>query len=61
MKVFAKAVVIFGILGALFVGFIGFAGIVDNENRNFAPGVIAMAISAAVIVLAGGFLLRSSK
>jgi len=61
MKIFAKAVVIFGIIGALFVGFIGFAGIVDNMNRNFASGVIAMAISAAVIVLAGGFLLRNSK
>jgi hypothetical protein len=61
MKFFAKVVVIFGILGALFVGFISFAGIVDNMNRNFAPGVIAMAISAAVIVLAGGLLLRNSK
>lgn len=61
MKIFAKGVVIFGILGALFVGLIGFGGIVDNMNRNFAPGVIAMAISAAVIVLAGGFLLRNSK
>lgn len=61
MKIFAKGVVIFGILGALFVGLIGFGGIVDNTYRNFAPGVIAMAISAAVIVLAGGFLLRNSK
>ena len=49
------------IFAALFVGLLSFGGIVDNGLRNFAPGVIAMAISAAVIVLAGGFLLRNSK
>lgn len=58
MKTFGKAVIIFGLLVALIVGFIGFLSIIDNM-RNFAAGVIAMAISAAVIVAAGGLLLRN--
>ncbi|HTR47060.1 MAG TPA: hypothetical protein VMM16_06730 [Verrucomicrobiae bacterium] len=61
MGLFAKAVIIFGILSALFVGLLSLAGLLDNWNRNFGPGVIAMAVSAAVIVLAGGLLLRASK
>jgi hypothetical protein len=34
MSIFAKAVIIFGLLGALFVGFISFVGILGNESRN---------------------------
>jgi hypothetical protein len=61
MKILAKVVLIFGILGALLAGLIAFVGIADNMNRNFAAGVIALAICAGVLVAAGGLLLRNSK
>ena len=54
-------VAVLGILAALLTFLFAVGGIIDNEYRNFDSGVIAMAISAGVIVFAGSHLLRRSK
>jgi hypothetical protein len=56
-----NTIAVLGILAALLTFLFAVGGIIDNEYRNFDPGVIAMAISAGVIVFAGSHLLRRSK
>ena len=56
-----NTIIVFGIVAALLTILFAVGGILDNENRNFRSGVIAMALSAGVIVFAGSQLFRSSK
>jgi hypothetical protein len=56
-----NTIIVLGIVAALLTILFAVSGILDNENRNFRLGVIAMALSAGVIVFAGSQLFRGSK
>jgi hypothetical protein len=60
-NVLGNTIVVLGIVAALLTILFAVGGILDNEYRYFRSGVIAMAISAGVIVFAGSQLFRGSK
>ena len=60
-RLFGNTIVVLGIAAALLTILFAIGGILDNEYRNFGSGLIALAISAGVVALAGVCVRRDAE